>query len=446
MRRLRQLAEPACEGSGGDFVDANSSPLLFIDVDGVLNTLEHSAYACSDAEMEIASDVFYPTGWESAMRENLLVLSRSRLARFAELVRLLDAAIVLSTSWRTDVKVARPALLAAFAEVGLLDRVLGHTPDCQYSSQGVWPIGTRVDEITEYLTNAYDGAECPRWFAIDDMSLADHAPADLSEHFVLTDASLGLTEEVATEIMSRSQACGAPLEKSPLEMAPVAQPPSTVRLVLISDTHGQHRSLVMPSGDVLIHAGDFTRFGRRDDVVDFNAWLGTLPYAHKLCVLGNHEVNAPWVEQAESLLTNATLLSDSTVSIVLASHATLRVHGTAFYWPAEKFFRPPYAAIPSGVDVIISHGPAALHVDGGSGCAFLLEHIERVQPRAVVCGHIHQAHGMCKGKSSPLERTTFVNAANAGGPRKEQAHSRTLGWDPIVLDLTLHDRSCLAAA
>jgi predicted phosphodiesterase len=31
-----------------------------------------------------------------------------------------------------------------------------------------------------------------------------------------------------------------------------------MRIVLISDTHGLHRQLEVPPGDLLIHAGDFT--------------------------------------------------------------------------------------------------------------------------------------------------------------------------------------------
>ena len=34
-----------------------------------------------------------------------------------------------------------------------------------------------------------------------------------------------------------------------------------VRIVCISDTHGQHAKLSVPVGDVLIHAGDFMAFG-----------------------------------------------------------------------------------------------------------------------------------------------------------------------------------------
>lgn len=35
-----------------------------------------------------------------------------------------------------------------------------------------------------------------------------------------------------------------------------------VRIVCISDTHTKHGDLNIPDGDILIHAGDFTSFGR----------------------------------------------------------------------------------------------------------------------------------------------------------------------------------------
>lgn len=45
---------------------------------------------------------------------------------------------------------------------------------------------------------------------------------------------------------------------------------SCLRLVLISDTHEQHRNLTIPDGDVLVHAGDFTMNGKLSAVKDFN--------------------------------------------------------------------------------------------------------------------------------------------------------------------------------
>ena len=34
----------------------------------------------------------------------------------------------------------------------------------------------------------------------------------------------------------------------------------------------------VPDGDILIHSGDFTNYGRKEEVVKFNNWLGTLPH------------------------------------------------------------------------------------------------------------------------------------------------------------------------
>jgi hypothetical protein len=49
----------------------------------------------------------------------------------------------------------------------------------------------------------------------------------------------------------------------------------SIQLTLISDTHELHRELVVPNGDILIHAGDFTMFSKSLYAIeDFNAWLG----------------------------------------------------------------------------------------------------------------------------------------------------------------------------
>ena len=51
-----------------------------------------------------------------------------------------------------------------------------------------------------------------------------------------------------------------------------------ISIVCISDTHGDHRALsdTIPSGEILIHAGDYSLYGKRDDAADFNVWLGEL--------------------------------------------------------------------------------------------------------------------------------------------------------------------------
>jgi DNA invertase Pin-like site-specific DNA recombinase len=65
---------------------------------------------------------------------------------------------------------------------------------------------------------------------------------------------------------------------------------TTLRLVLLSDTHEFHREVEVPDGDILIHAGDFTMFSKNvSAIADFNTWLGELPHRHKILIFGNHE-------------------------------------------------------------------------------------------------------------------------------------------------------------
>ena len=66
-----------------------------------------------------------------------------------------------------------------------------------------------------------------------------------------------------------------------------------LKIVLISDTHNMHGMLVgkyaLPKADVLIHAGDITMAGDLDPILNFNEWIGTLPYKHKIVIAGNHD-------------------------------------------------------------------------------------------------------------------------------------------------------------
>ena len=124
--------------------------------------------------------------------------------------------------------------------------------------------------------------------------------------------------------------------------------------------------------------------------------------------MGNHEENAEWRNEAHSILSNATLLCNSGVHI-----DGLRIFGTGFYWPVETpFFEPPYAQIPTDTHVLVSHGPAKGHMDGGAGCPCILDHIARCKPLLFVCGHIHEARGVCLGQHERVAETIFVNAAN----------------------------------
>ncbi len=108
------------------------------------------------------------------------------------------------------------------------------------------------------------------------------------------------------------------------------------RIVAISDTHSRHNQFVdLPEGDILIHAGDATVQGKFDEVVEFNRWLGTLPYKHKIFVAGNHDFlfeKSP--EMARALMSNAYYLQDSFVVLeglkIYGSPWQPRFHDWAF--------------------------------------------------------------------------------------------------------------------
>jgi hypothetical protein len=62
-----------------------------------------------------------------------------------------------------------------------------------------------------------------------------------------------------------------------------------MRIVHLWDTHMLHRRLDVPTGDVLVHSGDFSGEGTLDDYTDFFSWLDSMPHKHKLLVAGNHD-------------------------------------------------------------------------------------------------------------------------------------------------------------
>lgn len=53
-------------------------------------------------------------------------------------------------------------------------------------------------------------------------------------------------------------------------------PDNKVRIVCMSDTHSltHYIKFDIPDGDIFIHAGDFTKCGKMEEVQEFNNWVG----------------------------------------------------------------------------------------------------------------------------------------------------------------------------
>mmetsp|Transcript_2597 Transcript_2597/g.3926 ORF Transcript_2597/g.3926 Transcript_2597/m.3926 type:complete len:232 (-) Transcript_2597:24-719(-) len=195
-----------------------------------------------------------------------------------------------------------------------------------------------------------------------------------------------------------------------------------MKIVIISDTHNDHESMTIPDGDVLIHAGDWTNFGRIEHAHSFNEWLGTMPHRHKIVVNGNHENNAPWKASVRSIVSNAIFLKQESIIIENEHGKRLKIFGTDFFWPMleESSPNPFLDQIENDVDILVTHGPAHGFVDGKRGCSSLTRkcaHLRRNgKLRVVISGHIHGAYGICEG-TGECEGIKFINASCCGSGR-----------------------------
>jgi len=217
-----------------------------------------------------------------------------------------------------------------------------------------------------------------------------------------------------------------------------------MKIVALSDTHNKHRQVEVPEGDVLVHAGDISLWGHESHMRDFNDWIGTLPYPHKIVISGNHDLylqggkNHSSLVRAKRLLSNALYLQDEEVVI-----NGLKFYGTPWQpWFGDWAFtlkravdrRLKWEKIPQDTDVLISHGPPYGIRDDASapgglfsnhvGCEDLFEFVKKIGPKLHIFGHIHIGYGI-----SEVGGTKFVNAAICN-------HEYEPVRDPFLIDLS----------
>lgn len=173
-------------------------------------------------------------------------------------------------------------------------------------------------------------------------------------------------------------------------------------VVCISDTHQQHRQLTdrlqtTHHGDILIHAGDITNFGRgAKPFEDFDQWLAELPFAHKLIIGGNHEcVSAPSLQHGRFLRSEQVVID-----------GRLRVYGASWRPVGDS----SWSDVPADSHIVITHNPPFVkgrsHVDLE---ARLRSRLEKVKPLLSVFGHVHVDYGVYPQTNG----TIFANAASS---------------------------------
>lgn len=255
---------------------------------------------------------------------------------------------------------------------------------------------------------------------------------------------------------------------------------SVVRVVAVSDTHGQHDLARVPPCDVLIHCGDVLIEDRglaaedggssaKRRIVAFGAWCGAQPCGRAVVTGGNHDAILEDLAPAEvcALLEEgrASCVGTSCVEVRFVKDeslyvAGLRMHVTPLSMPnsahsQNRAFQPSFdagpleeriqrsaAALPAAaLDVLVSHGPPRGALDDGQAASDLLaDYVATAPPLVHVFGHQHLAYGVAVDLA---QGTVFANASACDG---------YFGafHPPIVLDISrrvlLGDRGARASA
>ena len=187
-------------------------------------------------------------------------------------------------------------------------------------------------------------------------------------------------------------------------------------IVAISDTHNHHQKMNLPKGDILIHAGDYSNIGTKEDTISFMDWFAAQPHAHKIFIAGNHDFY-PERYRAEfrKLIPTGIQYLENEMTIargikIWGSPYTPYFGGMAFNKKRGKDSKAIWDLIPDDIDIVVTHGPPYGILDHTYrytlvGCEELKIKIDQVKPRYHIFGHIHEQPGIEK-----TEGVTYMNA------------------------------------
>lgn len=213
-----------------------------------------------------------------------------------------------------------------------------------------------------------------------------------------------------------------------------------MKLVLISDTHCQLSSVVIPDGDILIHARDLTY---RGDIQETSKELFELSkhrarFKNIVFVEGNHD----WLGERNPAIMDQmcqdngiTLLRDSSITI-----EGINFYGSpwqpdfcnwAYNLPRGQALKDKWDLIPDNTNVLITHSPPKGILDlvprpkgFHAGCDDLYNRVMQLKDLKLhVFGHLHMNHGTLN-----IGNTTFVNASNC-----TEAYKPT--YKPIIISI-----------
>lgn len=231
-----------------------------------------------------------------------------------------------------------------------------------------------------------------------------------------------------------------------------------MKITFISDTHTKHQQITndLPGGDLLIHAGDIMNSGySATDVVSFARWFDSIDnYNHKVFIAGNHDrmfqIDSDYTLDIVESYKTIQYLQDNWMAYVTEDAQEMckiygspwqpEFHNWAFNLPkGGKELQEKWDAIPTDVDILITHGPALGILDTSGppynepnlGCGLLTNKIKEIKPKIHVCGHIHGGHGYRFDGN-----THFINASVLDERYAYVNKPLTANWNPNTNELS----------
>ncbi len=202
------------------------------------------------------------------------------------------------------------------------------------------------------------------------------------------------------------------------------------KIWFISDTHNEHRQLKIPPGiDAVIHCGDESTQRKSQwnelEARAFFEWYSDLAIPTKIFVPGNHSTSVE----------NGIVRPEHYPAVKFLIHEAWEWNGiTIFGSPYTPWFfawaynvaRPDldklWSEIPTGIDILITHGPpkgimdvtrdwrskVPIHIGSQS---LTKQVIERIQPSIHAFGHLHDEDDINNFGLITQGNTRFINCA-----------------------------------
>ena len=187
--------------------------------------------------------------------------------------------------------------------------------------------------------------------------------------------------------------------------------PNPVKVVAISDTHNKHNSITIPPCDILIHSGDESMMGKKEEIEAFAYWFDKQPAKHLVWTPGNHSVKlkAHWPGSKRwlsDISPRTNVLVNSHVTLeglkIWGSPVTPWFHDWAWNVQRGPDIKKYWDMIPDDTNIVVTHGPPNGILDKVApgtpweqnvGCEELATALLRIKPKLVVFGHIHEGYG-----------------------------------------------------